>query len=163
MFFYIFTLTYIFWFFKAFGFQNELSRTSFFRFWENLTYYVDLGWLFKLFFAQLAGLPPMFIFFFKIGFFITYFSKLSITILILITINFILSTFFYLQYFKINKFSTTRNYFFDKEFILSLKTFNKQKKQTYWFVLFFLWFNFMSIFSLVFIYDFFAICNVNVY
>lgn len=60
--------------------------------------------MFKLFILQIAGLPPMFIFFVKFSFLITSFNTSTLTVCFLILLNLIGGMFFYLQVFKLSKF-----------------------------------------------------------
>ena len=67
----------------------------------------------------LSGLPPVFIFFLKLIFFLKVFSKINFFFQIILFINFFLGMLFYLQIFN-----STTNVFFSKTFLKSQTTDN---------------------------------------
>lgn len=113
---YVITLFFMLLFFITFKITNLFSQINFAVFWQSLNYFRE-GWVFKLLILQLAGLPPMFIFFIKFSFLVTAFNLSTIFICFLILLNLIGGMLFYLQLFKL---STNLN----KKEILSLVTKN---------------------------------------
>lgn len=95
------TLLLCFLFFITFRLRTIISHINITEFWQALSSYAN-GWFFKVLILQLAGLPPMFIFFVKFSFLVTAFSTSTIFVCFLILINLIVGIFYYLQLFKIS-------------------------------------------------------------
>ena len=113
---YVITLFFMLLFFITFRITGLFSQINFSVFWQALIFFRE-GWIFKLLILQLAGLPPMFIFFIKFSFLVTAFNISTIFICSLIILNLIGGMLFYLQVFKL---STA----VDKKEIIRLMTVN---------------------------------------
>ena len=98
---YIVTLFFMLLFFITFKITSLLSQINFSVFWQSLSFFRE-GWVFKLLILQLAGLPPMFIFFIKFSFLVTAFNISTVFICLLVLFNLIGGMFFYLQLFKLS-------------------------------------------------------------
>lgn len=98
---YVVTLFFMLLFFITFRITNLFSQINFAVFWQALSFFRE-GWVFKLLILQLAGLPPMFIFFIKFSFLVTAFNVSTIFICFLILLNLIVGMLFYLQLFKLS-------------------------------------------------------------
>lgn len=157
---YIITLFFMLLFFITFKITGLFAQINFAVFWQALIYFRE-GWVFKLFILQLAGLPPMFIFFIKFSFLVTAFNLSTIFICFLILINLIVGMFFYLQIFKL---STA----VDKKEILQLITKNSlirarsktnSTNKKFLFIYFSVIFLFLNWFSGVFFIDLYVLLN----
>ncbi len=98
---YIMTLIFIFLYLFCFEVPTNaffLSNTEFFN---VINTYTNRGFLLKLLILQLSGLPPFSFFFIKIGLLTEVSYSSNLFVLILIFINFFLSTVFYLRIFTI--------------------------------------------------------------
>lgn len=113
---YVITLFFLLLFFITFKITNLFSQINFAVLWQALNFFRE-GWVFKLLILQLAGLPPMFIFFIKFSFLVTAFNVSTIFVCFLILINLIGGMLFYLQLFKLSS-------AVDKKEILTLITKN---------------------------------------
>lgn len=157
---YIITLFFMLLFFITFKITGLFGQINFAVLWQSLNFFRE-GWVFKVFILQLAGLPPMFIFFIKFSFLVTSFNVSTIFVCFLILLNLISGMFFYLQIFKL----TTA---VDKKEILQLITKNSllrfRNKQNntnrkFLFILLTTTFLFLNWFSSVFFIDLYVIVN----
>ena len=106
---YILTLIAIFFYLYCFQIPTNaffLSNTEFFN---AINTYTNRGFLLKLLILQLSGLPPFCFFFIKVGLLTEVSYTSNLFILVLIFLNFFLSTIFYLRIFTVTNHQLSNN------------------------------------------------------
>lgn len=149
----------IFYFLSIYNLNKQFNQVNLFKLFSLVQTYTNHGWLFKLLFLCLSGLPPFFFFFIKFNFLIVGFVKTSLFIQFLIFLNIVISTVFYLKIFLIKNFKYTNADL--KNLALQNKILNKQNKTQSVLKYTYMWriglFLFINFFSIVFFFDFYLI------
>lgn len=162
--FYIFTLSLFFIFFKLHNFTASFPQAPLSVLFQFVSTYVRTSWALKLLFIQLAGLPPVFVFFFKFNCLFYVLSTASFFVQLLTFINLFLGMIFYVQIFK----QTTKRYNLDlfkrgvKDAKLIKQQTNTSAESHYFFYKCFLYFTFFMSCGFIFFFDFYIIAGYTV-
>lgn len=154
---YLLTTICLFLYFFIYNNSNTIIQKSFSQVWTITTLYSRQGWIFKLLIFQLSGLPPVFFFFVKFSFLVSSLAYLNFFLYLMLFLNILLGIFFYLKIFsvtsvkisnKLLKDACDGNNILDNTKKLTIKNIYKY---TYY-LIFFLFVNFFSIFFYLDIY-----------
>lgn len=154
---YLLTTVCLFLYFFIYNNSNTIIQKSFSQVWTIATLYSRQGWIFKFLIFQLSGLPPVFFFFVKFSFLISSLVYLNFFLYLMLFLNILLGIFFYLKIFsttnakisnKLLKDACDGNNVLDNSKKITIKNIYRY---TYY-LIFFLFINFFSIFFYLDIY-----------
>lgn len=157
--FYIIALMLLLRFLRSHYLGKSLTQLTFAQIWQGIVQYTASSWLFRIILFQIAGLPPVFLFFVKFNFLIDILKFTHLFIQVLAFLNLLLGMFFYIRVFS----NTNRAYITHtlKVFIRESKWHLQQQyinaKKLYVSHKYFIWFIFFSMFSVTFFFDFFIL------
>lgn len=155
--FYYITLFFVFFFFNIFNLPKNFLQLNVSDLWQLLSVYMPNSWNFKLLFLQLSGLPPMFFFYIKFNFLLASIEYTTIFIQILIFVNLLCGTFFYLKLFATKNKKILNNnlkLLAENNSILRNNSFERTSVKYKFVYLLFVFF-FINFFSAVFFLDFY--------
>lgn len=159
--FYYITLAFIFFFFSVYNFPKNFLQFNNKKLWQIIDVYLPTPWFFKLLFLQLSGLPPMIFFFIKFNFLLAAIPHTTIIVQLLVFLNTLVSSFFYLNLFS------SKNIIVNRDDLKSLTKHNStiknnhfnETKLKYNYIYSLLFFYFINFFSIFFFFDIFTYVN----
>lgn len=98
--FYFILMTLFLFFLQNRGYLACATQLTLNQFWQLLTHYSQFPSVFKIFLIQLAGLPPVYVFFWKVNVLISVLVYAHPLVIGLVAINLLLGVFFYVQFFS---------------------------------------------------------------
>lgn len=158
---YFLTLSVLFFYILSYDLTEYVAQNSFTVVWFNLIKYFSNGWVLKFLLLQLSGLPPFFFFFVKFDFLLKSIISITLYLQILLFLNLLVGTFFYLKIFYIKSFKLSnaqlKNSSKNQEILKTNLKKTVNQRYRFWFS--FYSYTFFNIFSFIFFCDAYIICK----